>query len=214
MIILTVIFSTLFSKNIDNYPVYYLSGMSILWFFTAAVNQAMMSLKVNKNILEKTATKKYLFVLGTIISEFLNYLITLIILIGVMIATNAPFHYTIIFSVIPIFSLILMLTGLCLMTSIFCVYFSDIQHFWGIITTVLMFSSAIFFPMDIIPEPYRQYLMLNPLYWVIDQFRKFFVYGTIPDLLNMVNLFLLSLIILVLGIIIFKKYEKTITLKL
>ena len=76
-----------------------------------------------------------------------------------------------------------------------------------------MYASAIFYPMSIIPQPYRDYMCLNPVYWVIDQFRDTVLYGTIPDPLNMINSIILSLIILTIGIIIFKKYEKKVTMK-
>ena len=214
MILLTIIFSTLFGRRIDNYPVYFLSGKCIYDFFSSATNVSMNSLRNNKNILKKTAADKYIFILGGIVSEFLNFLITLIILVVVMIVTNAPFHIlTSSLAIIPILSLLMIITGISLILAVFCVYFSDIQHLWSVATLMLMYASAIFYPMDIIPEPYYHYMILNPLFWIIDQFRTFVMYGNIPDILNIVNLVLLSLIVLVSGIIVYKKYEKKLTLK-
>ena len=107
MILLTIIFSTLFGGRIENYPVYFLSGKCIFDFFTAATNVSMMSLKGNVNILKRTAAPKVIFTLGGIISEFINFIITLIILIVVMMVTKAPFYLgTSFFAIIPIFSLI------------------------------------------------------------------------------------------------------------
>ena len=214
MILLTIIFSTIFGRNIDNYPVYFLCGRCVFDFFNGAVNASMRSIKSNKNILQKTAAPKYIFILGSILSEFLNFIISVIILFVVMLFTNAPFYLLVMpFSVIPILSILIMVTGLGLMLSIICVYYSDIQHLWGVISLALMYASAIFYPMEIVPEPYRHYMMLNPLYWIIDQFRCFIYQGTFPQMLNVVNAFLLSVIILVIGIIIFKKYEKRVTMK-
>ena len=56
-------------------------------------------------------------------------------------------------------------------------------------------------------------MILNPVFWVIDQFRLLVLWGTIPSRMNMINLVLLSAIILVLGVIVFKRYEKKLTLK-
>lgn len=214
MILLTIIFSTLFGGSIDNYPVYLLSGKCIFDFFTAATNVSMASLKGNVNILKRTAAPKHIFVLGAIISEFINFIITLIILIGVMIVTNSPFYlFTSILAFIPIISLILLISGVSLILSIMSVYFSDIQHLWGVITYMLMYASAIFYPMDIIPKPFHEVMILNPLFWVINQFRILVMWGSMPSRMNMINLALLSLIIFVLGIIVFEKYEKQVTLK-
>ena len=214
MIILTIIFSNLFGGSIENYPVYFLSGKVIFDFFTASTNVCMRSLKGNKNILKRTAAPKHIFILGGVISEFINFIITLIILIGVMIVTRAPFHpLESIISIIPIASLIILVTGLGFILAVLCVYFSDIEHLWGVITLMVMYASAIFYPMNIIPEPFHSYMILNPIFWVIDQFRILAIYGAIPSRMNMINLVLLSLIVFVLGIIIYKKYDKKLTLK-
>lgn len=214
MILLTIIFSTLFGNIIENYPVYLLSGKCIFDFFTAATNISMKSLKGNINILKRTAAPKFVFPIGGVISESINFIITLIILIGVMIVTKAQFHlFTSIIAIIPVISLIMMIIGIGLILAVLCVYFSDIQHLWGVITLMLMYASAIFYPMDIIPEPYHKYMILNPVFWVIDQFRHLVIWGTLPNILNMINLVLLSAIILVLGVIVFKNYEKRLTLK-
>ena len=105
-----------------------------------------------------------------------------------------------------------MIVGLGLMLSIACVYYTDIKHLWSVISMMFMYASAIFYPIDIIPEPFRGYMMLNPLYWVIDQFRCFIYRGIVPNGINLINFLLLSLIILICGIIVFKKYgDKVVT---
>lgn len=214
MIILTIIFSTLFGRAIENYPVYLLSGKIIYDFFNSGTTIAMNSIKSNQNILQKTAAPKYVFVIGSVISESLNFLITLIILIVVMIVTKAPFHIeTIPLAIIPLLFLIAMITGIGSILSILCVYYTDIKHLWSVVTMMLMYGCAIFYPMDIIPEPYHQYMILNPIFWVIDQFRDLAVYGVFPNALNMINAFILSMIILIFGVIVFNKFEKRITLK-
>ena len=214
MILLTIIFSTLFGHKIENYPVYFLSGKCIFDFFTASTNVSMRSLKGNVSILKRTAAPKFVFTVGVIISEFINFIISLILLVGVMIVTKAPFYPTTsVIAIIPVFSLIMMVTGIGLILAVLCVYFSDIEHLWGVVTLMLMYACALFYPMEIIPEPYHQYMILNPLFWVINQFRILVVWGSMPSRLNMINLVILSAIIFVLGIIVFKKYEKKLALK-
>lgn len=215
MVLLTIIFSTMFSRSIENYPVYLLSGRCIYDWFTSSVSVSLNSIKGNKSILQKTAAPKHIFILGGILSEFLNFLITLMILFGVMIVTNTPFNLFVMpLSIIPAISMIIMVTGLGFMLSIMNVYYTDIKHLWSVVSMMLMYASAIFYPMDIIPEPYHSYLILNPVFWVIDQFRSLIYLGTIPSTMYMLNSLLLSSIILVFGLIIFKKYEKHVIMKL
>lgn len=213
MIIMTIIFSTLFHNKIENYPIYLLSGRCIFDFFSAGTNVSMMALKGNRNILTKTAAPKHIFVLGGVLSEFINFLITLVILAFVMLVTHSSFYITSFLAIIPIISLLMMLIGTGLILSIICIYYTDIQHLWGVVIMMTMYASAIFYPMDIIPEPFHQYMILNPVYWIMEQFRDFVIYGIFPNTLNIVNSLLLSSIILVSGIIVFKKFEKRTTMR-
>ena len=214
MALFTIIFSTIFGRNIENFPVYFLSGWCLFQFFTSSISASMEALRGNKSILQRTPAPKYIFVLGAILSEFLNYLIMLILLVIIMFITHAPFYFPIIFcSIIPIILLFIMNIGLGLMLSIACVYYTDIRHLWTVISMMFMYASAIFYPMEIIPEPFRDYMLLNPLYWSINQFRCFAYHGIVPNWINVINLLLLSLIILICGIIVFKKYEDKIVTK-
>lgn len=215
MALFTIIFSTIFGRSIEYYPVYFLSGWCLFMFFNTAIGSSMDALRSNKNILQRTSAPKYIFVLGAVISEFLNFIIMMILLVAIIIITHAPLHWlTIPFAVIPIASLFIMLTGLGLILSVACVYYTDIRHLWSVLTMMFMYASAIFYPMEIIPEPFRRYMILNPLYWVINQFRCFVYSGTFPQVSFVLNLVLLSLIILIFGIIIFKKYESNIAMRL
>ena len=214
MTLFTIVFATLFSRNIYNYYVYFLCGWCLFQFFTSAISASMESIKGNKSILQKTPAPKYIFVLGSILSEFLNFLIMLILLVVIMFVTHAPFYFPIIFcSIIPIILLVVMIIGLGLMLSIACVYYTDIKHLWTVVSMMLMYASAIFYPIEIVPEQFRGYLFLNPLYWVIDQFRCFVYQGIAPNAISLINLLLLSLIILICGIIIFKKYDDKVVTK-
>lgn len=211
MILLTIIFSSVFGGSIKNYPVYVLSGKCIYDFFSASIGTSMISLKRNQNILKKTPAPKHIFIIGCVLSEFLNFIISLIILLGVMVYTNTQFYPLMVLSFIPVVSIMIMTTGIGMIFSILCVYYTDMEHLWSVATLALMYSSAIFYPMTIIPEPYFSYMLLNPFYWAIDQFRDLIYLGIMPNTLNLINLILFSIIVLLFGIIIFKKFESKIT---
>lgn len=214
MIIFTIIFSTIFAGSIEYFAVYFLAGRCIYDFFMNSVSSCMYVISSNQNIIQRTPVPKHIFILGSVISEAINFLISIVILVAVMIVINCPFHFkTMLLSIIPIISLVLMILGIGFLLSILGVYYKDIQHLWSVISIIIMYSSALFYPIDIIPEPYRSYIILNPLFWVIDQFRDLFIYGVIPNTLNMINTLLISLILLVIGLIVYKKYQNKVIMK-
>lgn len=208
MSVFTIIFSTVFGKKIVNYPVYYLVARSVLDLFNGGVTASMKSLRGNRGILMQTDAPKHIFVLGAIASEFVNFIIYSLLVVVIMFATHAPFYFnTIPYVIIPIISLIMMTTGLGLALSIVAVYYSDIMHLWGVVSLLILYSSALFYPMEILPEPFRSYALLSPVFWIIDQARDYVYLGRMHSPLNTFNSLLLSAIILVIGIIVFQKYK-------
>ena len=121
MLLLTAIFSTIFSGNIANYPVYFLAGRCLFDFFSAGTKIAMNSIKGNSGILKRIYVPRYIFAFGGICSEFINFIISLIILVAVMYLTGL--HLTLmslpnIMSVIntSLFALIVLVAGVIIFT--------------------------------------------------------------------------------------------------
>ena len=94
MIVFTAIFSMLFGRQIQNYPVYFLSGRLLYDFYNAATKGAMRSIKRNGNLIKKIYVPKYMFSVSAVLYEFINFLISFVILIGVMVVTGATFYPT------------------------------------------------------------------------------------------------------------------------
>lgn len=214
MALLTAIFSTLFAKSIENFPVYFLTGRIVVNFFNSATRLAMNSIKSNRSIFNKIFVPRYIFALGGICSEFLNFLMSVLVLIAIMILTRAPFYPMALFSVIPIAVLFLLIVGVGLILAIVCTKFSDIAYLYKIFTTLLVYACAIFYPITSVPQPIRGYMELNPVYGIIAQFRCFVMEGQFPSMKLMATTFIFSMIIFFIGVLVFRKYQNRITLEL
>lgn len=207
MVMMTIIFSYIF-KRINNFAVYFLSGYSIYQFFVAGTNISMNSLKNNKAILEKVNVSRYIFALGGITSEFFNYIITTILLVIIMYITKSPSYLsTIPYALVTLVILIVTILGAGLILAILRSYFSDVAHIYSIFTLFLMYASAVFVPMDSIPLKFRQYLELNPLYQLIFQFREVVVYGHQLPMQSVIYTAICAGIILIVGILLFNKFQ-------
>ena len=77
MAVLSLVFSTMFRKSIENYPVYYLTGYLIWSFFTAATNTAMTSLADNQALLLQVRLPKEIFPFSRVCTAFVNFLYSL-----------------------------------------------------------------------------------------------------------------------------------------
>ena len=214
MIVLTIVFSTFFSRSIPNFPVYLLTGRLILDLFAKGTSGAMKSIKNNKAIIKKIYVPKYMFPLGTIVSEFINYLISLIVLVLVMIITGQEFYFAIIYTVIPIILVLILTIGVGLILTTLATYFTDINYLWKVVTMMLTYLSAVFYPIDIVPKKFLIFFKLNPIYAAISSCRACVLYGTFPEIKPLLYLTACAFISLTLGLIIFYRYHDKFILRI
>ena len=214
MIVLTVIFSVFFRNQIRNFPVYFLIGKIAYDFFVSSTSGAMNSIRGNRFILTKVYVPLYMFSIGTICYEFINFLITLVIVIGVLIVTGVEFQIMMLASIIPFIFLVILIFGAGLILAVLNTYFSDISHFYSVFTLILMYASALFYPMEIVPANIQIIFSLNPLYVAIVCFRDSILYGVFPDILALFYLAMFSIMVFAVGFLLFRIHEKKLTLQL
>jgi lipopolysaccharide transport system permease protein len=214
MIVFTAIFSMLFGRQIENYAVYFLSGRLIFDFYTAGTKGGMRSVKGNAEILKKIYVPKYMFTISTVCYEFINFLISVVILFLVMFVTGASFHITAVYAIIPLFLLVVLIFGIGLILAVCNTYFTDVGYLYNVFSLILMYASAIFYPMEIVPVTVQKIFTLNPVYCAITTFRECVIYGLVPNVNALLYLGVFAVTTLLIGIILFNMYNKKLALEL
>jgi lipopolysaccharide transport system permease protein len=207
MIVMTIIFSTLFGKTITNFPVYYLSGMLIFTLYQQGSSGALTSITGNAAMLNKVYIPKYMYSLSRVLSNLVTFVFSIIILVLIMIATQAPFSIYILYSFLPVILVVIMTIGAGLLLATVNVFFRDVQHLYKVFTTLLLYASALFYPVSIVPEQYQIFFTINPLFAIITLFRDSFYSGTPYDLFNIVYASTFSIVLLIIGMVMFYKYQ-------
>lgn len=207
MIVLTIVFSTFFGRTIENFPVYLLSGKLVFDLFANATTGAMDSIKGNSEIIKKIYVPKYMFAVGIVCSEFINFLISLIVLVAVMFATGAPFYMSLLYSPIPFFFLLVLTMGVGLILATATTFFTDIKYLYGVLIMLLSFMTPLFYPIEIIPEEFLFFFKINPLYAAVSSFRDIVLYGAFPQTKFLLYLIITSIIALVIGVYLFYRYQ-------
>ena len=207
MIVLTIVFSTFFGRTIENFPVYLLSGKLVFDLFANATTGAMDSIKGNSEIIKKIYVPKYMFAIGIVCSEFINFLISLVVLIAVMVVTGAPFYMSLLYSPIPLFFLLVLTMGVGLILATLTTFFTDIKYLYGVLIMLLSFMTPLFYPIEIIPEQFLFFFKINPLYAAVSSFRDIVLYGAFPQTKFLLYLIITSIFALILGIYLFYRYQ-------
>lgn len=207
MLVLTIVFSSVFHSTIKNFPVYLLTGNLLFGFFASSTTASMQSIISSSHLITKVYIPKYILTISRLMSDFIFFTISLIDLIIIMLVTKAPVTISVIYAPIYLVLLFLFSCGISLMLATLTVFFRDIEHLYGVVITILMYASAIFYPATIIPSTFRFILTFNPLYYLIEGFREA-VYSGAP--LNMETLLVciaLASLSMVVGILVFERYQ-------
>lgn len=180
MAVLSLIFSQLFRRSIENYPIYYLTGYILWQSFTGATNAAMTSLADNKMLLLKVKFPMELFILTRVYTALINLGYSLIAYVIMLLVFRIPLSWTILFSPVIILCLFLFALGMSYMLSVAYVFFGDVKHLYSVVLTLWMYCSAIFYPAEQLQGFIRVVIEHNPMYLYIDGLRQAVMYRMLP----------------------------------
>ena len=214
MLVMTVVFSTVFRQNIENFPVYLMCGQLIFNFFNEASNMAMTSILGNAALIKKVYVPKYLFPLSRVCSSMVNMLTSFVALIIVIVATRTPITWTIVTAVFPVLYVSLFAFGVGLLLATVVVSFRDMQHLYGVITTAWLYITPIFYPISMLPDNIARIIKLNPLTSFVELMRYAVLYDTPAPWKYHAYSIAWCVIVIVLGMYIFKKKQDKFILKL
>lgn len=208
MVVMSIVFSHFFGKfNIENYPIYLLSGQVIFNFYSEATSMSMPAILNNAPLLKKVYIPKYMFVLSKVISSAINLLAAFAALLIVMFVMRVELHYTAFLSIIPFAFLVILCVGVGLLLSTLVVKFRDIMHLYTVFLTALMYLTPIIYPVSSLPGWVKVIVNINPLTSILTMFRGFMLYGTMPNLLTICMAIIPSILILLLGGFVFYKKQ-------
>lgn len=206
MAVMTIVFSSLFHR-VQNYPVYYLSGMLIYSLFRGGSSRAMRSLVSSAGIWKSIYVPKYLYSLSAVLSDFVTYAISMLILLGVMVVTHTQFTVFLIFSSIPILITLGLTLGAGLILGTLNVFFRDVEHLYHVFTLLLMYMLPIFYPADIMPPQFRFIQTYNPLFHIIAAMRACFADGVLYDPVTLIYPAVFAIVLLILGFYMLNRYQ-------
>ncbi|HWT75190.1 MAG TPA: ABC transporter permease [Mobilitalea sp.] len=208
MLVLTMVFENFYGRKDNAFPIYVLTGRLLYAYFSNATKSAMKSIRTNGQMIKKVYVPKYIYPLSSILSQFVTFLISLIVLVGVAIVLKIRPTIYLLEAIVPLLILFVMVLGIGLILATLAVFFRDMEYLWGVILMLIMYCSAIFYdPTRVIKTGYGWILTCNPLYSVIVNFRNTVIYGIPLDRGALVYSSLFSVIALIIGIWMFYKKQ-------
>lgn len=214
ILVLTVVFSTLFERHVPNYILYLLTGKLMFDFFSESTSNAMKSINGNASLIRKIYVPRYLFPLSKIAFSLVNMFFTLIILLIIMLFSDIMWSWELIMIPLPLMYLFVFSVGIGLFLSAYAVYFKDLNHLYSVVITAWMYLTPIIYPEDIIPDRYRIIIEYNPMYYYISLFREIVLDGSLGTWQIHLLCIGISIVSLISGLFIFRKKQSNFILYL
>lgn len=208
MMVLTLVFGTFFGNNDEQYPVYILSGRLLFSFFSSGTKAGLRAVSGNAAMIKKVYVPKYIYVLSTVISNFVTFLISLIVLVGVGAVLHVQPTFYIVQAIVPLIILLVMTTGVSMLLATLNVFFRDIEYIWGVFTMLIMYASAIFYqPERVINTGNGWIFNCNPIYMCISNFREAILYGQPMNMNYCITSAVIAVVFLIVGVLFFNKKQ-------
>lgn len=183
-------------------------GLIIFNLFADCLSRAPSLILDNVNYVKKVVFPLEILPLVVMGSALFQALVSLgVWLVFFFIFFGIPPASSLLFPVL-IMPVILFSMGFSWMLASLGVFLRDIAQVIGLVTTVLMFLSPIFYPLSALPAAYRSVLFLNPLTFALEQVRNALIWGNFPDLLEFSIYLAVSVFVAWLGFAWFQKTRK------
>lgn len=205
--VMSLVFSNFFGRNTPHYTIYLFCGTLLFSFFKESTIGGMSSLMNNAKIFSKINIPKHMFLLSKNVSVILNFLLNLVIFFIFVLFDGILLNSKMIMLLYPIICLIILNIGMGLILSALYVFFRDIAYLYDIFVLLLNYLSAIFYTLDQFPSKIQNIFLLNPVYCYIKYFRLIIIENTIPSIEYHLLCIMYALIILFIGLYVYKKYN-------
>lgn len=215
LVIYTFVFSEIFQAkwNVDTSDKYEFAlvlfcGLTAFNMVSEVMNRSSNLIACNVNYVKKVIFPLELLPVMITLSALFNCVISYIILIMAKIFLYHNISPTLYQGIIVFIPLVLLSVGIGYMLSAISVYLKDIGNVISVLVMVLMYMSPVFFPLTSVPEKYRGICMVNPMTYIIENFRNIMLYGENVDVGFWGMSVVIALIIDIVGYMIFSRTKE------
>lgn len=206
--VLYYVFTNIIKSGIEDYALYLLLGLIIWYMFQRATSMSLSSLIDRAGIISKVYFRREIIIISSCLTAFI-----------MMIFEFAAFGvFLIIFHFLPPFTIILLplllvdlfvlSLGISLFLSVLNVYFRDIKFIWQILLQAGFFLTPIIYKLDMFGENVQNVLRINPLVPILDTAHNITLYDKLPTMNTIIYIIGSTVIIFVIGYIVFRIKDK------
>lgn len=209
VLVYAIVFPFIMKNTQENYVVFLIIGILPWTWFITSINQGTSCILVNAGIIKKVYFPREILPISVVSSGMINFLISCIVIFLFLVFSDIGISWYIIFLPIIVLIQFIITLGILFVTSAIDVYIRDAEYIIAFIVNMLFYATPILYSPDIFQNtPISWLFKANPLAGIINAYRDILFYKTMPNLGSLLTVFIIGIVLLFLGIIVFRKLEK------
>ncbi len=214
-----------FGAGIPHFAVSLLLAQTLWSFFQESTSQGMRAIVDRGDLLRKINFPRYIVVISSTVSAFINLLISLVVVLIFMIINGVEFRLTILLFPLIVVELYVFALAVAFLLSTLYVKFRDIGHIWDVVMQIWFYITPIIYPLSQIISMSgfglvvaKLMLIVNPMAQIIQDARYVLVTTQTETIWNTVGAgtpllkiipIILTLVLFAIGVVVFRKHSRT-----
>lgn len=180
--VLLFVFTRIFriGSEVEFYPVLLLFNIVLMSFFQEATIGSVTSVVSQEGIVRKTHFPRLVIPLSTVVTGTFNLGLNLVVVVVFIIAFGVQVTWTWLLFPFVILALFVLTAAMAMLLSSLYVRFRDVGIIWSVAVTALFYATPVLYPLEIVPEQYVKWIMINPLTPIFEQARHWVIDPSAP----------------------------------
>lgn len=208
LLVYSIVFQFVFRSDIENYPIYLFICLMPWNAFNNMIGAGTTCVSNNASILKKVYFPREVLPLSVVISNTIQYFFSVVIIFIALLVSGVGISWYALLLPLVVLVQITFAFGLILMLSAANVYVRDVQYMMNPIMMIWMYASPILYSITMVPEKWLWLYKLNPMVSILQGYQNILYDQTLPDFKSLGIVFLVSLVICIIGYLIFNKLQR------
>lgn len=210
-----IVFAFIFGKlahmpsNGIPYPLFSYCALVPWTYFSSTLGLASNSLTGNTALITKVYFPRVLLPAGTIVAGLLDFAIATLLLVGMMFYYHVHATWLLLLTPLSLLLMVILTLGAGMLLAAMSVKYRDIKYVLPFVIQLMLFATPIIYPASVVPDRFRPFLALNPVWGMVDSFRACVLPGEPFDFKLLGISIGVSLVVFVAGLYYFRKSEKS-----
>jgi ABC-2 type transport system permease protein len=162
-------------SDVPHYPVLLLLNVVLFGFFSEATQTSVMSVVSQEGVVRKTQFPRLVIPLSVVMTSLFNLGVNLIVVLIFVIAFGVSPEWTWLLFPLVVVGLFVFATAVSMLLSSLYVRFRDTAIIWSVVASALFYATPVIYPIEVVPDRYRELIMVNPLTPMFEQARKWVI---------------------------------------